>query len=306
MPPTDRQTTSTGRSASFRPAIDAHTHLFPERLTAAIRRSLSAETDWEFSAPTARPEIEDVLRSAGVAAYVALPYAHDEGIARDLNTWLLERAAASEFLLPFATVHPDDEDPAAIVREAFEAGARGLKIHCPVQECRPADSRLEPALEVAAEFDRPITYHGGTAPMFENSPYVGADAFGELVDSYPELRVCCAHMGAYEVDAFLEFARNDENVYLDTTFAMSTSAVETMGFDPTTIADETLVELSDSIMYGSDFPNIPYPYRDERAQLLARGLPQKTARDIFYRTAVDYLGLEFEPDRETSNVDFET
>lgn len=288
----DQQVSAEAGATAFGPAIDAHTHLFPERLSAAIRRSLSAETDWEFSHPTGRTEIENALRSAGVAAYVALPYAHEAGLARELNAWLGEQADSSDMLLPFATVHPDDEDVAAVVREAFEAGARGLKIHCPVQECRPADPRLEPALEVAATYDRPITLHAGTAPMFEGSPYVGAAAFAELVRSYPELRVCCAHMGTYEVEEFLDLARDHDGVYLDTTFAMSTSAEETMGFDPSTIADETFVELSASIMYGSDFPNIPYPYRNERAGLLARDLPRETMRDIFARTAVDYLGLE--------------
>ena len=288
----EQPTDSDDRATAFRPAIDAHTHLFPDRLAAAIQRALSAETDWEFSTPMARDDVEDALRSAGVEAYVALPYAHEPGLASDLNEWLLEQAADSDFLIPFATVHPDDEDPAAVVRDAFEAGARGLKIHCPVQECRPADSRLEPALEVAVDYDRPITYHGGTAPMYEGSPYVGADAFEELLESYPELRVCCAHMGTYETDRFLEFAREYEGVYLDTTFAMSTSAPETMGFDPSSISDAALVECSGSIMYGSDFPNIPYPYREERAHLLERELPRETARDIFYRTALEYLGLE--------------
>lgn len=289
---TDRQSTSAERSTQFRPAIDAHTHLFPERLTEAIRRSLGDETGWEFSTPTSRDGIEATLRSAGVKVYIALPYAHRADVASELNAWLLSQTADSDCLLPFATVHPDDDDPAAIVRDAFEAGAHGLKIHCPVQECRPADSRIEPALEVAVEYDRPITYHGGTAPMFEDSPYVGAGAFADLIDSYPELRVCCAHMGAYEVDTFIEFAREHANVYLDTTFAMSSSATETIGFDPSSITDRTLVECSGSIMYGSDFPNIPYPYRHERTQLLGRDLPREAARDIFYRTALEYLGVE--------------
>ncbi|SIR93256.1 amidohydrolase family protein [Natronorubrum thiooxidans] len=300
MSPPEPQTPSEEPSTAFAPAIDAHTHLFPDRLAAAIRRSLSAETDWEFSSPTTRPEIEAVLRTAGVEAYVALPYAHKAGIARELNDWLLEQATDSDMLLPFATVHPDDDAVAAVVRDAFEAGARGLKIHCPVQECRPADPRLEPALEVAAAYDRPITYHGGTAPMFEDTEYVGADAFADLIDSYPDVRVCCAHMGTYEVDRFLAFAREHETVYLDTTFAMSTSAEETMGFDPSTITDETLIDLSDSIMYGSDFPNIPYPYRNERAGLLARELPRETTRDLFYRTAADYLGLDIEDGLESA------
>lgn len=278
----------------FRPAIDTHTHILPERLTNAIQQSLTDAVGWTYSHPTTQKAIEDTLTSAGVARYVTLPYAHKAGIAADLNEWLCKRAAESDRLIPFATVHPDDDDTGAILRAAFEAGARGLKIHCPVQDCSPADPRIEDALEVVAEFDHPITYHGGTAPMFEDNPHVGADAFTELVESYSEVRVCCAHMGAYEVDRFLDLARTNENVYLDTTFAMSSRAEETMGFDPTSIDDETFVDLSESIIYGSDFPNIPYPYRAERAGLLDRDLPRETYRDLFYGTATDYLGLETE------------
>lgn len=291
-PTTDRSDGDTDPDAVFRPAIDAHTHLLPERLVAAIRRSLNEAVGWTYSHSPTRGAIEETLAAAGVVRYVALPYAHKPGVAAGLNEWVREQAAESDRLIPFATVHPDDENDGEIVRKAFEAGSRGLKIHCPVQNCSPADSRIEAALEVAAEFDRPVTYHGGTAPMFEDNPHVGADAFTEAVDSYPELRMCCAHMGTYEVDRFLELARDNENVYLDTTFAMSTRAEETMDFDPASIADETLVELSESIMYGSDFPNIPYPYRAERAGLLERELPQETHRDLFYETALDYLGLE--------------
>lgn len=276
----------------FAPAIDAHVHLFPERLADAIQRTLTAETGWEFPHRPTREATETTLADAGVERYVALPYVHEPGGARSLNAWLAERAAASEPLIPFATVHPDDEDVGGIVRDAFEAGARGLKFHCPVQECAPADPRIEPALDAAAEYDRPITYHGGTAPMYGDSPHVGAEVFAEVVESYPDVRVNCAHMGTYEVPAFVGMAREHDNVYLDTTFAMSTEAGRTMGFDPSTIGDDSLVELSESIMFGSDLPNIPYPYRAERAGLLGRNLPTETYRDIFYRTAEEFLGLD--------------
>lgn len=275
----------------FEPAIDPHTHLFPEQLVSAIRETLTEEAGWEFDLPVGREAIEEILVDAGVEAYVALPYVHRPGMAAELNGWLCEQAEVSEMLLPFATVHPEDEDVEGIARRAFEDGSRGLKFHCPVQECAPADPRIEPALSVAAEHDAPVTYHGNTAPMFEDSPYVGADVFEEVLDSYPELRVCCAHMGTYETDAFVEFAREYDNAYLDTTFAMSTQAEQTMGFDPSAIPDETFVELSESVMFGSDLPNIPYPYREERAGLLNRDLPRETYRNLFYHTAREYLGL---------------
>ncbi|WP_227356708.1 amidohydrolase family protein [Haladaptatus salinisoli] len=269
--------------------VDAHVHLMPPRLMAAIRDSLARDAGWTFDHPVEREAMENALRSAGVERYFALPYAHEAGMAADLNEWVLREAAASEMAVPFATVHGDD-DVEAVVRNAFEAGARGLKFQCPVQECGPADPRLEPAFDLAAEYDRPILFHAGTAPMFEESPHVGADQFAQFIESHPDVRACAAHMGTYEAAEFLEFARRHDQVFLDTTMALSPRSADVLGFDPSSISDETLTSLSRSVMFGSDFPNVPYPYEEERRGLLDRDLPESTYRDIFRRTAERFLG----------------
>lgn len=194
----------------FAPAIDVHVHLVPDRLMAAIRNALSQETGWEFPHPTHRDAVEAKLRAAGVERYVALPYAHRPGIARDLNDWVLARADESGMAVPFATVHGED-DVGSVVERAFADGARGLKFQCPVQECGPADPRLDPAFERAAAHDRAVLFHAGTAPMFEDSPHVGVDQFEQFLESYPEVRAACAHSGAYDHEAYRDlFERTAE------------------------------------------------------------------------------------------------
>jgi hypothetical protein len=281
--------TADGGEEPFAPATDVHVHLMPDRLMAAIREALTGEAGWSFDHPTDRAAMEERLRAAGVRRYVALPYAHKPGIAADLNDWLLQRAADSAMAVPFATVHGDD-DVRAVVERAFRAGARGLKFQCPVQECGPADPRLDPAFELAAEYDRPILFHAGTAPMFRDSPHVGADQFESFLGSYPEVRAACAHMGTFEWEAFLDLVRAHDTAYLDTSFAMSAAVGEFMPFDPASVPDGALVELSDRIMYGSDYPNIPYPYDAERANLLSRDLPADVYEDLFRGTAERFLG----------------
>ena len=270
--------------------VDAHVHLMPDRLMRAIRDALGEAAGWTFDHPTDLDAMTDVLRDAGVERFFALPYAHRPGVADDLNEWVCETAAASEHAVPFATVHAGDDDVGGVVERAVAAGARGLKFQLPVQGFPADDPRLDPAYAVAADRDLPVVLHAGTAPMFRDDPNVGVDRFRSFLASYPDLRVCAAHMGAYEVDEFCDLARTHENVFLDTTFAMSAVADQYMDFDPASIADETLVDLSESILYGSDYPNIPYPYEEERAHLLARDLPTDVQRDIFARTARRFLG----------------
>ncbi|WP_368280067.1 amidohydrolase family protein [Halomarina oriensis] len=269
--------------------MDCHVHLMPERLVAAIRGALHDEAGWEFPHPSDREPMERTLRAAGVERYCALPYAHKPAIARELNEWVLARSAESEMVVPFATVHGDDPVE-EVVREAFEAGARGLKFQCPVQRLAPDDPRLDPAYELAAEYDRSVLFHGGTAPMFEASPYVGVERFEAFVDSYPDVRACCAHMGTFQHEQFLDVLAENEHVYLDTCFAMSSAVGESMAFDPSEIPDSAFVEHADRIMYGSDYPNIPHSYESEREHLLGRDLPGETYRDLFHDTAERFLG----------------
>ena len=273
----------------FAGATDCHVHLMPERLMTAIRGALNEEAGWEVPHPVDRAGIEAVLRAHGVERYLALPYAHRAGVARDLNDWLLDAVADSEMAVPFATVHGDDE-VGAVVREAFESGARGLKFQCPVQECGPADPRLDPAFSLAAEFDRPILFHAGTAPMFRDSPHVGPDPFREFVASYPDVRACCAHMGTFEWEAFVGIARANESVYLDTCFAMATVVGDYVDFDPASIPDSVFEDLAGRVMYGSDFPNMPHEYVREREGLLERDLSEGAFEALFRGAAANFLG----------------
>jgi len=282
---------ATEAESPFAPATDVHVHLMPPRLMAAIRDALHEQAGWTFDYPVDRDAMEAVLQGQGVERYVALPYAHRPGMARELNEWVLERAADSGMCVPFATVHGED-DVRAVVRDAFEAGARGLKFQCPVQGCGPADPRLDPAFELAAEFDRPVLFHAGTAPFYRESDHVGADQFASFLDSYPEVRACSAHMGAYEVDAFLDLLREHDTAFLDTTFTMSAVAGDYLDFDPASVPDDVFEAFAGRIMYGSDFPNAPYAYEEERAGLLERELSDEAYDGLFRGAAERFLGLE--------------
>jgi predicted TIM-barrel fold metal-dependent hydrolase len=287
---TDRSGTD-GPGAPLAPAVDAHVHLMPERLMAAIRDSLNDAADWEFPHGASADAVETELRRHGVTRYVALPYAHRAGIARELNDWLVDTAADREMCIPFATVHPED-DVRAVVRDAFEAGARGLKFQCPVQEVAPDDERLAPAYELCAEYDRPVLFHAGTAPMFEDSPYVGVDRFESFVRSYPDVRACAAHMGTFEHEAFVALAREHDQVFLDTCFAMATVVDDYVDFDPAEVPDAVFDDLAGQVLYGSDFPNMPHDYAREYEGLLARDLSAGAFDALFRGAARRFLGGE--------------
>lgn len=259
------------------PAVDVHTHLFPARLGAAVRGALSRMYGWEFSLPAEPDALAAFLRDRGVERFCILPYAHKPGMARSLNEWIARTARALPGCIGFACVHQDDPDRVALLEEAFAMGLCGLKLHHQVQEVAPADERLFPIYELMLERDLPLLVHAGRGPT--DNGLVGAARFRALMERYPDLRVCVAHMGWPEAGEFVGMLTDFPRLHLDT----SGGSARIQGLD--------LAPVAERILYGSDAPNIPFPYEVAIERITALGLEPHRERAVFRDNALRFLGL---------------
>jgi predicted TIM-barrel fold metal-dependent hydrolase len=98
-------------------------------------------------------------------------------------------------------------------------------------------------------------------------------------------------MGAFETRLALELLDRFPALHLDTTMAMTGASTPYTGIDPAVVRDADLVRYADRILFGSDFPNLPYPYEEERAGLWGRGLPMAVYRRIFRDNALAFFGV---------------
>jgi predicted TIM-barrel fold metal-dependent hydrolase len=270
--------------------VDAHTHLHPPRLFAAIRRWFDDHTRWNLRGPTEPAEVVAALRAAGVERFAFFSYAHRPGMARDLNAWLRDQAARFPDGIPLATVHPGDADPAAVVDEACGAwGFAGLKLHAQVQRVHPDDPRLWPVYARLLALDRVLVIHCGTGP--HTNEHCGLGGLVRVLERFPGLRVALCHMGAFETRWALRLLDRFPDLRLDTTMAMTAASTPFTGIDPAAVLDEDLVRHADRILFGSDFPNLPYPYEEERRGLWARDLPPAVYERIFRDNARAFFRL---------------
>jgi predicted TIM-barrel fold metal-dependent hydrolase len=99
-----------------------------------------------------------------------------------------------------------------------------------------------------------------------------------------------AHMGMPEYPEFLDLADRYDDVRLDTTMAFTPFVEETMPFPPSEYP--RLRDHADRILFGSDFPNIPYGFIDAM-QVLTRlpGIDDEWLRKVFYHNAAHLFGL---------------
>lgn len=106
---------------------------------------------------------------------------------------------------------------------------------------------------------------------YKLDPYLicGADKVERVLMAYPDLKVCVPHLGADEFVEYQRLLNNYDNLWLD--IAMAT-ADYLPGNSPPSL-DEMRI---DRIMYGTDFPNIPYAWDRELKRLCRSGLPAES------------------------------
>ena len=269
------------------PSVDVHVHLHPDGLARAIERWF-ARNGWINAHPFDPDAVADSLRARGVARFCFFSYAHRPGMARDLNRWVAKTAARVPEAVGLATLHPDDPDLAAVAAEApGDLGRRGFKFHHSVQRFHVDDPRLWPVYERAEAAGHLFVLHVGTMPYRDE--FTGVDRFRGVMARFPRLRVCVAHMGAFQSAEFLALLDRHPHLYVDTTMAMSPRARPYVGADPQAIPDAAIVRHQDRILFGSDFPLIPYDYDEERRWAWERTLDESVRRKIFRDNGLRFL-----------------
>ena len=271
-------------AADAGPIVDAHTHFFPFRMSRAVWRFFE-ERNWPMPHQKPPEALARDLAAAGVSHYTLLNYVKREGQAAALNAWTAEFAAAHPEALPFGTVHALDPDPLATV-EPYLDRFLGVKIQPLVCEFGVDDPRLEPVLARLCALDKILLAHAGTAP-YPNA-WVGLERLERALARFPELRVIVAHMGAYEVERAFALLVRYPRVCLDT--AMIFTRTDLFPRDPAP-SPESIERYSNRILFGSDYPNIPYPYAEAVASIVRLPVSPEAKRRILYDNAAAVFGI---------------
>jgi len=252
----------------MRAMIDVHTHLHPPRLFAAIRRWFAERSEWDISRQPSEPrDVARALHDAGVERFVFFSYAHKPGMAAELNDWLT--ATARELGgagIPLGTVHLDDPDYLGDLDRALDKGCAGIKIHEDVQRLAVDDERFDPVYDRIAARRGIVVAHVGPMP-WKYLPGEGVARVERALARHPNLQFIVAHMGVPDTAAYCALMPTHANLFLDTTMAFAMPSPVDRRIDPALVRAH-----AGRILYGTDFPNTPYPYNEERRGIQACGL----------------------------------
>ncbi|WP_137994467.1 amidohydrolase family protein [Streptomyces vilmorinianum] len=267
--------------------IDVHTHFMPQNVLDKVWAYFDAVgplTGMEW--PITYREEEDrrvaLLREFGVLAFTSMLYPHKAGMAEWLNSWAAGFAARTPDCLHTATLYPE-AGATGYVRRAIDDGVRVFKVHLQVGGFDPNDPLLEAGWGEIADAGVPVVIHCGSGPA--PGKFTGPGPVGRLLARHPRLRLIVAHMGMPEYADFLDLAERYEGVHLDTTMAFTDFSERLAPFPAAELP--RLRELGDRILFGSDFPNIPYPYVHQLQALERLGLGDDWLRRVLHANAAE-------------------
>ena len=271
------------------PVIDAHVHLFPDKLFASVRKWFDTY-GWPIRHRLGSKEILAFLFDRGVSYIVGLQYAHKPGIARELNRYMASLCADYDRLVGMATVYPGEPDSAAILKEGFAMGLQGVKLHAHVQCFDMRSQGMKTVYRVCSDHGKPLVIHAGREPKSEAyacDPYqiCGAEYVREVLREYPDIRVCVPHLGADEFDAYIRMLDEFDNLWLDTTMMLA-------DYLPCPDIPKLTEYRPDRIMFGTDFPNLPYAWDREIKRLVKMSLPEELLYRLLYQNAAEFFRIE--------------
>ena len=271
--------------SSLPPIIDTHVHIFPQEIFSSIWKWFD-DNAWHIRYQMNSSQILEFLLSHGIKHVVALQYAHRPGIARQLNRYMAEQCSTQKgSVTGMATVFPGEDDAGNILQEGFDAGLGGLKLHVHVQ-CFD----MTPLYECCQLNHKPIVMHAGREPKstaYRCDPYqlCSAEKVERIIKKFPGLKICVPHLGLDEISAYRKLIEKYDSLWLDTTMAIA-------GYFPADKQISLGYYRPDRIMYGSDFPNVPYEWDRELKILAADSLSDEALERITYKNAADFFNLE--------------
>lgn len=270
--------------------IDVHTHFMPANVMAKVWNYFDQAgpltgRPWPINYRFDEDQRVAVLRDLGVLAFTSMVYAHKPDMAAWLNAWSRDFAARTPDCLHTATFYPEASAPHYVAQE-LAAGVQIFKVHIQVGDFDPNDPLLDPVWDLIEEARTPIVIHCGSGPA--PGRFTGPERIQRLLARFPRLRLVVAHMGLPEYGEFLDLAERYDGVHLDTTMAFTDFTNGKTPFPDDQLP--RLVDVGDRILFGSDYPNIPYPYPHGLEAVDRLDLGDDWVRGVLHDNAARLLG----------------
>lgn len=272
--------------------IDAHAHIYPEKIAAKAVDAVGAFYGVQLSM-AGKGTADDLLTArdrSPITHFIVHSVATTAHSVPTINTFLAQQQAEHPEFIAFGTMHPDFQDMEGEVQRALDLGLHGFKLHPDTQQVNMDDPRLMNFYEMIAG-RAPLVIHTGDYRYGYSSP----DRLKRVLRNFPDLVVDAAHFSGWSIfdrgyDMMHEADARDlameERLFVDSS--------STVAFTGTRHLAE-LVKMwgADRVMFGSDFPmwDPAAEFEEQIAQQAPETFSEDELEKILYRNAERFCGV---------------
>jgi len=244
--------------ASSLAAVDTHVHIEPDA-TGNEADQAARKYFGETGAPRDRQGLIEYYRSRKIACVIFSVDEQLTGRPQVSNDEVLALAAEnSDIAIGFVSVNPmRGFDAVSEARRLVAAGARGFKLHPPLQQFHPNDRKAYPFYEVVAQAKLPVIFHTGHSGIGTGMRGGGGVRlkYGNPMDiddvavDFPDLPIIMAHPSFPWQDEAISVCLHKSQVYID----LSGWSPK---YFPANLIQYANTLLKNKMLFGSDYPLI--------------------------------------------------
>lgn len=201
--------------------IDMHTHIFPEKISAAVIDKLSRQARIAAFTDGSLRGLRSSMNAAQIDLSIVLPVATTTSQVEKINSSAaaLNETFASEGIVSFGCIHPDYLNWREELSRLKGNGLKGIKIHPVYQDTNLDDVKFLRLLDRAAELDLIVVTHAGLDVGFPGVVRCSPAMARRVSEEVGDFKFVLAHMGGWRNWDEVLNTLGDTKVFIDTSFS---------------------------------------------------------------------------------------
>lgn len=194
--------------------IDFHTHIFSEKIAAKAVGNLAAVAGIQPVMDGTAAGLSAYMKQCGVDRAVVLPVMTKASQTKRMNEWFA--SVASDKLIPFGGIHPENEDYKERIADIKRLGMKGVKMHPEYQNFEVDDEKMYPLYEEILKQDLILVIHSGEDAAYTAPFRCTPKKLRTMVRAMGGGKIVAAHFGAHKMWDDVEELLVGEDLYFDT------------------------------------------------------------------------------------------
>lgn len=250
--------------------IDAHAHIFPQKIASKAVKSIGDFYDLPMDGEGTAELLLESGKKINVEKYLVCSTATKPEQVLAINDFILDECNKHSEFVGFATLHPNMDGLEAEVERILERGFKGIKLHPDFQAFNIDDPK---AMEIyrLVEGKLFVLFHTGD-PRYDFSR---PKRLANVCSKYPDLKCIAAHFGGYQAWDEAYEVYDSKNIYMDTSSSLFT------------LSQEKALKFIDKFgaeqfFFGTDFPM--WSHIEELERFMSLELSDEVKQQILYHS----------------------